>query len=156
MSWRSALWWLFYVVAAVALQASLPGLDLLLPGFLIALQERRHAATLIVAASFILLQEGMGSMAFGGSLLWYGITALLFVIGCRLFQGTSLLFISLLSVLLAVTHYAVFGMLATLQDIPWQMSHLLEECLWQAVVTPPLWQAAFSLRRKVIHETREQ
>ena len=30
------------------------------------------------------------------------------------------------------------------------------EDLAEAVVTPPLWQAAFSLRRKVIHETREQ
>lgn len=156
MNWRSALWWLTYVVAAIAMQSVMPGVDLLLPAFLIALQEGRHAATLAVFASFILLQEGMGSMAFGGSLLWYIVTAILFIIGCRLFQGSSLLFVSLLSILLAVVHYAVSGMLATLQDIPWQTSILLEECFWQALVTPPLWMAAFSLRRKMIHETREQ
>ena len=156
MSWRRALWWVVYVTAAITLQAMMPGLDLLLPGYLIVLQERRHTASLIVAASFILLQEGMGSMAFGGSLLWYIVATVLFFIGSRPFQSTSLLFVSLLSLCLAAAHYAVFGMLATLQDVPWQPSALLGECLWQAVITPPLWLAAFSFRRKMIHEISEQ
>lgn len=152
MSWADAGWWLVYAFAAISLQAGMPGLDFLLPGFIITLQERRLFQTLLIGTAFMLAQEGMGSMAFGGTLLWYAVAALAYYSGCRLFQGRSFLFISLLSVLLAAVHYVIFGLLASLQDIPWEATLLLDECFLQALLTPLLWWAASSLRMRLKHE----
>ena len=64
----------------------------------------------------------------------------------------ALLFVSLLSVLLAAVHYVIFGLLASLQDIPWEATLLLDECFLQALLTPLLWWAASSLRMRLKHE----
>lgn len=154
MSWGNTGWWLVYAFSAIALQAAFPGLDLLYPGFLILLQERRLFQTLCVGTLFLLAQEGMGSMAFGGTLLWYGLTAIAFYASCGLFQGSSFLFVLLLGSVLSGVHYVIFGVLANLQDIPWEPSALLDECFLQALLTPCVWWAASSLRRGSNHEDR--
>ena len=156
MSWASAGWWLCYAFAAVALQALMPGLDFLLPGFILALQERNFPQILAVGAFFVLLQEGMGSMAFGGTLLWYALAAIAFYVGCGILQGTGFLFVSLFGILLSCAHYLIFATLAALQDIPWTPSLLLDECLFQALFTPWVWWVAAALRRKVSHEDRNR
>lgn len=154
MTWLNVGWWFCYCVAGIALQALMPGLDFLLPGFILALQERRPAQTLAVGGLFLLIQEGMGSMAFGGTLLWYTVAAILYHVGCSLFQGSSVLFVFLLGCLLSGVHYLIFALLATLQDIPWHPSLLLDECLFQAFFIPLGWWTACILRRMVIHEAR--
>ena len=152
MSWANAGWWLAYAFAAISMQAALPGVDFLLPGLFIALQERRLFQTLLLGAAFTMAQEGMGSMFFGGTLLWYAVTAAAFYAACSLFQGRSFLFIFLLSALLSGVRYVIFAFLATLQDIPWEPSLLLDECFLQALLTPLIWAAASALRRGVKHE----
>ncbi|MBQ4616015.1 MAG: hypothetical protein IJB29_04810 [Mailhella sp.] len=155
MSWANVGWWLLYAFAAISLQAVLPGVDFLFPGFILALQERRIFQTLFLGCVFMLAQEGMGSMAFGGTLLWYAVTALAYYVACSLFQGGSFLFIFLLAVILSGAHYVIFGVLASLQGIPWEPALLLDECFFQAVLTPCIWLAASSLRRGVRHEAGE-
>ncbi len=156
MSWINAGWWLCYAFAAVALQAFMPGLDFLLPGFILALQERNAPQVLAVGALFVLLQEGMGSMAFGGTLLWYALAAIVFYVGCGLLQGTGFLFVTLFGALLSCAHYVIFALLSTLQDIPWNPSLLLDECLFQTLFTPWVWWMAAGLRRMVMHEDRNR
>ena len=156
MSWTSAAWWLCYAVAAIALQALMPGLDFFLPGFILALQERNFPQLLAVGALFVMLQEGMGSMAFGGMLLWYALAAIVFYVGCGLLQGTGFLFVTLFGMLLSCSHYVIFALLVTLQDIPWDPSLLFDECLFQALFTPWVWWLASALRRRVIHEDRNR
>ena len=89
---------------------------------------------------------------FGGTLLWYAVTAAAFYAACSLFQGRSFLFIFLLSALLSGVRYVIFGFLSTLQDIPWEPALLLDECFLQALLTPFIWAAASALRRGVKHE----
>lgn len=155
MIWANVGWWLVYAFAAIALQSVIPGLDFLFPGFIIAMQERRLFQTLCVGAAFMLAQEGMGSMAFGGTLLWYCVAAIAYYVGCSLFQGSSLLFVFLFSSLLSGVHYIIFGMLASLQDIPWEAANLLDECFLQAVLTPVIWWVASLQRKGLSHEDRE-
>lgn len=155
MIWANVGWWLAYAFAAIALQSVIPGLDFLFPGFIIAMQERRLFQTLCVGAAFMLAQEGMGSMAFGGTLLWYCVAAITYYVGCSLFQGSSLLFVFLFSSLLSGVHYIIFGMLASLQDIPWEAANLLDECFLQAVLTPVIWWVASLQRKGLSHEDRE-
>ncbi|WP_458399715.1 hypothetical protein [Mailhella sp.] len=152
MSWSNAAWWLVYSFAAIFMQAAVPGLDFLLPGLLIALQERRLFQSLLIGVGFMMAQEGMGSMAFGGTLLWYSVTALAYYGACSLFQGRSFLFIALLTAALSCVRYIIFGFLSTLQDIPWEPALLLDECFLQAALTPFIWLAAVSLRKGVKHE----
>lgn len=154
MSWLITGWWLLYAAAAIALQSLMTGMDFLLPGLLLALQQRRLARSLCLAMFFLVLQEGMGSMSFGSTFLLYTLAFLCFYAACSLFEGKSVLFIILLGALLAAAHYVTFSLVASLQDIPWQAATLREECLWQAFFTPFVWWAASALYRITIHESR--
>lgn len=154
MNWSNIGWWLGYACVAVALQSRVPGLDFLLPGFILAIQERNPAQFAWVAVFFLLLQEGMGSMAFGGTLLWYALAVVLFYLGHSLFEVESFLFIFLLSGCLGATHYAVFSIMAGLQDIPVNTRLLTDESVFQALLTPLLWRLAYFSRRFLRHEDR--
>ncbi|MBR3881433.1 MAG: hypothetical protein IKJ34_07575, partial [Mailhella sp.] len=92
---------------------------------------------------------------FGGTLLWYCVTIIAYHVGCSLFQGRSLLFVFLLSCLLSGVHFIIFGVLASLQDIPWEPAYLLDECFLQVLLTPLVWCLASSQRKGLIHENRE-
>lgn len=154
MNWANIGWWLAYACIAIVLQSRVPGLDFLLPGFILAIQERNGVQFAWVAVFFLLLQEGMGSMAFGGTLLWYGLAVLLFYLGYSLFEVESFLFIFLLSGCLGATHYVVFSIMAGLQDIPVHPQRLMDESVFQALLTPFLWRLAHFSRRFLRHEDR--
>jgi hypothetical protein len=148
MNWANAAWWAVYACMGVGLQILFPGLDFLLPGFILAIQERDTPQTVWIAAFFLLLQEGMGNMAFGGSLLWYMVAVVSFFLGYSLFEVESFLFIFLLSGWLGGAHFVVCLVMAGLQDIPVNAGVLMEESVIQALVTPFAWRLA-RLTRKV-------
>ena len=85
------------IMTAILFLLSLAGIADQQPGFILAIQERNGAQFLWVAVFFLLLQEGMGNMAFGGTLLWYALAVFLFRLGHNLFEAESFLFIFLLS-----------------------------------------------------------
>ena len=153
MAWRNAAWWLFYSFAAVVLQAMLPGLDFFLPGFLLAVQEQRPIQTACVGVWFTVLQEGMGSMAFGGIALLFALAVIFFYSGCQLFQGRNFLFVILLGAVLASARYCLFPLLCSLQDFPFRSEVLIDECLFQFFVTPFVWWGASSLRSAMQNES---
>lgn len=142
MSWGNFLWWFLYTCLAVILQSAFAGLDFFLPGLIVAIQERRPVQLLWVLIVFCLMQEGMGSMAFGGSLLWYGSAVALFYLGYSLFEVENFLFIFLLSGCLVAMHLGIAQLMASLQNIPLNSSRLLEEGVFQALLTPFIWRAA--------------
>ena len=154
MNWANIGWWVAYACIAIVLQSRAPGLDFMLPGFILAIQERNGAQFLWVAVFFLLLQEGMGNMAFGGTLLWYALAVFLFRLGHNLFEAESFLFIFLLSGCLGVTHYLVFSIMAGLQGIPVHPQTLMDESVFQALFTPFLWRLAHYSRRFIHREDR--
>ena len=152
MNWANVSWWFLYILLAVNLQKIFPGLDFLLPGFIIAVQERNIAQLSWVWLVFVLLQEGLGSLAFGGTIMWYLLAIVWFFVAYKLFEVESFLFIFLLGGLLAATHLAVFYMIASLQNIPVNSTKIMEESVYQALMTPFVWWAAQWTRRFVPHE----
>ncbi len=154
MSWIIVGWWLLYTSAAIALQSFVPGMDFLLPGLLLVLQQGRLMRSLCLAFFFLILQEGMGSMSFGSTFLLYALIFLCFYAACNLFEGKNALFIILLGMFLAIAHYIIFATVSSLQDIPWQVATLREKCLLQAFFTPLIWWTASALYRIMIHENR--
>ena len=75
------LWWLAFFVIGLALQQALPGTDVLVVGLFLALQERRPVQIAVVLVLLILLQEGVGTLDFGASVLWYFLAIVLFFAG---------------------------------------------------------------------------
>ena len=126
MNWRNLVWWGGYASIGISLQAVLPGLDFLLPGLILAIQERKKAQFLWVAALFLLIQEGTGSMLVGGTLVSYG---------------------------LGVVHYVTTALMSGLQGIPFHAPLVMDESVIQTLMTPFLWRFA-QFTRRFCHEAR--
>ncbi len=147
MNFRMCLWWVFFIPMAVLLQAYFPALDALLIGLVLVLQERRYKDLLWLLPMLILVQEGMGSRAFGGMVLWYFMVMLLFAVGRWLFEVQNILFVLLMSVFLGATHFALVYLLAPLQDMHVHVEALAYEGLIQAVFVPIAWIIAAWTRK---------
>ena len=151
MNWGNRIWWFMYICLGIFLQAGFSGLDFLLPGLIVAIQERKPVQLIWVLLIFTVLQEGMGSMAFGSTLIWYVSTSALFYLGYSLFEVENFLFIFLLSGCLAATHIGIMHGMAILQNLPLNFNRLIEESVFQALVTPFVWRIAQTSRRLVNH-----
>lgn len=147
------LWWFTFLAVGLCLQQLAPGVDCLVPTLLIALQEKRIVQTAAIVLILILLQEGLGTLDFGSSLLWYTLIIGLFFAGRWLFETENWLFILLLSVCLGVTHYSIFLLMARLQYIPVDLVLLFDESILQALLTAIIWKVCIWLRRWLVpHE----
>lgn len=107
---RNVLWWLGFCACAVALQTAVPGLDALVVGLVILLQERDYKNMLWLLPLFVLLQEGMGTRIFGGIIVWYAAVIALFKLGRWLFEVENFIFVFLLSACLGGAYYGVSGL----------------------------------------------
>lgn len=149
---QNILWWFSFTFIAITLQSYVAGVDFLIPGFIVLLQERSIKQFLWVTGIFLILQEGMGTMAFGSVLLWYFSAVALFILGKWLFEVQSLAFILLLSIALSATRYAILVLFANLQDLYINESRLFDYSVYQALLMPFLWNIASFTRRGIRHE----
>ena len=147
MTSRNQVWWVLFFVVGIWLQMVLPGVDMLIPGLILAMQERRPMQLACVFLITVLIQEGLGTLAFGACVLWYLSVMLLVVIGHWLFSTRSLVFVILLGLAAGVTRYAVTQLMVSLQDAALDNAVLLKECAIQAAVIPVFWKLAELSRR---------
>lgn len=153
MKTRNIFWWGLFFSCGILLQTQLPGVDMLAPGLIIALQERRFNQTLWIFLICILIQEGIGTLDFGAAFLWYISITFLFFIGRWLFETANIFFVFLLSACMGVTHYVILQAMSTLQYIPVDQPVLLEESSLQGLLVPFIWIVASLTRRWVVpHE----
>ncbi len=149
-AWRNAFWWAIYLLAAFWLQLRLPGLDALIPGLVIACQEKRPQQLAWLLILCLLIQEGTGNLAFGGTLLWYGCLLASFRIGEFFFATGGLFFVILLAVCLGVTHAAILFTFGALQNLPVPIFRLVEQALAQAALIPVVWGPAHLIRKRFL------
>ena len=128
----------------------LPGTDVLVAGLFLALQERRPFQLAVVLLALILVQEGVGTLDFGTSVLWYLLVITLFFIGRWMFETENWLFVLLLSGCIGLAHYGVIWLMTRLQFIPLDTTQLLDESILQALLTPFVWQCSMMARRWVV------
>lgn len=143
------VWWAIFIVGAILLQQLIPGVDALAPGFLLSLQERKPWQTLWLFLLFSLVQEGTGSMHYGGSLLWYGGQALFFWIGQRFFVAENVVFVLLLALFIGAYHAVLTIFMCALQETPVEYMQLLHESLIQTLIIPLIWGLAYYYRPRV-------
>jgi hypothetical protein len=147
---RLLLWWGLFTTAGVWFQSFVPGVDFLIPGIVICLQERLFVWGGWLALLWIFIQEGAGSMAFGSTLLWYG-GLLGFYIGLKCyFESGNIVFILLLSALLSAWHFVLSVGLTSLQDLEVSRTALFNESLLQFIAFPAVWLSGSMLYRKYV------
>ena len=144
---RNAVWWGVFLFPAVTLQRLLPGVDFLLVGFLITLQERRYADLIWVLPLLIVLQEGMGTQEFGVVLLWYVVVAAVFFLGRWLFDIENFLYLFLSSACLAVCYFSVAFLMSPLYAASVNAHRLLDESVYLALLLPLGWKLARCTRK---------
>ena len=144
------LWWVAFFVLGLTLQQALPGTDVLVAGLFLALQERRPFQIAAVLLALILIQEGVGTLDFGTSVLWSLVVITLFFVGRWMFETENWLFVLLISVCLGAAHYGVIWIMTRLQFIPLDMTRLLDESILQGLLTPFVWQFCLMARRWVV------
>ena len=136
---KNIAFWLFFLVAGVWAQRFLPGVDMLAPGILVSLQEKRFAQTLWLTLIAIFIQEGVGALNFGVAILWYVSVFIVYFIGRWLFEAENILFILLLGLCLGGVHFGLLSSMQILQGLSAGRASLPVESLLQVIVFPSAW-----------------
>jgi hypothetical protein len=143
-------WWILYTAGALLVQQAVPGVDALMPGFLLALQEKKPRQLLLLFLVFTLIQEGSGSLGFGTAILRYGGAALLFRMSHDFFVEDNIVFISLLSVCLGLYHGLLVRLMCAVQNVPADFELLMRESLIQTLTIPLIWGLAYFVRPETV------
>lgn len=144
------LWWVAFFVLGLALQQALPVRMSWLPVCFWPCRSACPFQLAVVLLALILVQEGVGTLDFGTSVLWYLLVITLFFIGRWMFETENWLFVLLLSGCIGLAHYGVIWLMTRLQFIPLDMTQLLDESILQALLTPFVWQCSMMARRWVV------
>jgi hypothetical protein len=147
------LFWIGFILVGIWAQRFVPGADFFAPALIVCLQQRRVSTAIWLAGLFIVLQEGMGSLAFGSLILWYAGLMVVYLVGRWLFESRNLLFIFIIGVFLGVWRFILVRMMASLQDMVPDQDQLYLECAIQAVLFTLEWGVLFLLyKRNVRHD----
>jgi hypothetical protein len=144
---RNAFWWWGFLLPAITLQRLFPGVDFLLAGLLLTLQERRYTDLVWVLPLLVILQEGMGTREFGVVLLWYMVVVAVFLLGRWFFDAENFLYAFLFSGCLAACHFAVVFLMSPLYAVSVDVDRLRDESLHLALLLPVCWRLAQFTRR---------
>ncbi len=147
---RNIAWWAAFIILAVWMQALLPGLDVLVVGLILCIQERNTLQSLWLVPVFIIIQEGLGSLGFGASLLWFASVVCVFYMGHWLFEAENILFMVLFSACIGLARFGIVYMMASLQYLPLDPVALFDESILQALFVPVVWQVFRWLRLKMV------
>lgn len=136
---RSFLWWTVFTCLAVWAQKLLPGIDFMAPGLLLCIQfdKRRQAVWLILIWS--LIQDGIGGLPFGYSIIWYLSIVALYRCGEMFFDVQSMMFTLLCGALLGLLHPLLTGVMSMLADMVFTPDRYLYEGIVQALIFPVEW-----------------
>lgn len=154
--WKNVAWWLCFTVLAVCVEAVAPGLDAMVVGLIILLQEDDYRDMLWLAPLFILLQEGMGTRPFGAIIVWYAAVAGIFIIGRWLFQTKNFLFMFLLSACLGAAYFGLAWVMDPLQNRPFNLEETLDNSLIQALFIPFAWILLTRLRPRAAEDEEKR
>ncbi len=139
MKLHNTLWWALFFCICVSIQNLISGIDVLVIGLLISMQEKNFIQIAWVLPLIILIQEGSGSMLFGASIVWYFCVILIFVIGRFLFEVENTFFMFMVSTCMGVAHVAIIHFFAMLQDAQIDLPRLVDEGILQVIIITLAW-----------------
>lgn len=115
------VWWTGYLAIAVWAQELSGGLDFLTPGLLVCLQTGRWWTVVWMTVLWTLVQEGIGALAFGVSVLFYAGMFGFFLLTRWLLEPENPFFILLFSLVLSAWAWAVLSGAISFQEIGTRM-----------------------------------
>ncbi|WP_320006502.1 hypothetical protein [Maridesulfovibrio sp.] len=135
----SILWWACFSFLAIWAQKIVPGVDFFAPGLLLCIQleKKYHFFWLILIWS--LIQDGIGGLPFGYSVVWYSSLFFLYRCGAMFFDVQSLMFAMLCGLVLGALHPALTAMMSLLADMVWVPDRYIFEGILQAAIFPVEW-----------------
>lgn len=154
-NWGNTAWWVSFICLAICIQALAPGIDVLVIGLIILLQEKDWRGMLWLLPLFCLLQEGIGTRPFGATIVWYAATIVAFHLGRWLFETRNFLFIFLLSACLGGVYYSIAWLMAPLQDMPFNVPDTLDKSIAQAIFMPFAWRMLTAIRKNPAEDQEE-
>ncbi len=148
----NALWWFFFILCSIIAQKYFSGLDFLIIGFIILLQEEDLKQILFLAPLLFFIQESISTFAFGSTLLWYFSAFALLIIGKLLFEVENFLFMFLYSSALSFVRIGIFAFMASLEEISYNSVTVADSSVLQALVMPLVWSLLIFTRPKRTEE----
>lgn len=103
-------------------------MDFFAAGIILCIQRQRAGAVALLLLVGILVQEGTGPLAFGTSILRYGVLVGFYLAGQRLFDEHSMAFALLVGAVFSITHYVSLKTMVALQDWVVLDLRILLEC----------------------------
>jgi len=111
------VWWAGYLVLALWGQEISGGFDFLTPGLLVCLQTGRWWTVVWMTVLWVLVQEGIGNLAFGVAVLFYAGMFAFFLLTKWLLEPENPLFILFFSLVLSVWAWVVLSGAISFQEI---------------------------------------
>lgn len=116
-------WWAAYIMAAIWAQDMSGGLDFLTPAVLICLQTGQWWAAVLFTLCWTMVQEGVGNLVFGSSVVFFTGMHVLFFLARWLLEPENPFFILFYSLLLAVWLRLVLAGATAFQEIPIELGN---------------------------------
>jgi len=135
---KAIIWWLLYTIFGIWLQRFIPGLDCFAPALAGCFYLGLTTTTFWLALIWILVQEGIGSLAFGSTLLFYTGITIFFFWSKIIFAKNSPLFFIGASVFTAGFYFLVMNIMTNLQELNVPMHILLQNSILILIFFPIL------------------
>ncbi len=132
-------WWAAFTFVAVWGQKMVPGIDFLAPGILLCIQLNKRTYVFWLILVWALIQDGVGGLPFGYSIVWYLSILALYRGGEMFFDVQSTMFAMLCGCMLGVVHIGLTFMMSMLADMTFVLDRYVYEGVVQALVFPAEW-----------------
>lgn len=136
---RPAIWWTFFTAMCIWIQSFISGIDCFGPAVLVLMHLQRYREAVWLTPVWILINEGVGSLAFGCSLLWFGGLILTFLFLCQFLSSSNIIFLLSLSLLAGVGQSGIIVLMASLQEIIIPFERIVVQGILSAFLFPVLW-----------------
>jgi len=148
------VWWVFFLGCGIWWQQMSGGLDFLTPGILVCIQYRKWWLTGILSIVFIFVQEGVGTLAFGASLLFYAGAYLLFYASHWLLEPENPLFMLSFSACLSCWLYGVVTGVCSFQELSVLLPSVFPAVFTQWLAYMLMWSFSLFVFRRWVHNGR--
>jgi len=115
------VWWAGYLVISLWAQELSGGFDFLTPGLLVCMQSGQWWSAAWMALVWVLVQEGVGSLVFGVSILFYAGMFAFFLLSRWLLEPENPLFILFFSLILSIWSWCVLSGAVDFQELSVRM-----------------------------------
>ncbi|CCO23335.1 hypothetical protein [Maridesulfovibrio hydrothermalis] len=136
---HSILWWAGFTFVAIWAQKILPGVDFMAPGLLLCIQLEKKSHVFWLILIWSLIQDGVGGLPFGYSIIWYSSILILYRCGAMFFDVQSMMFALLCAAGLGLLHPLLTGIMSMLADMVWVSDRYIFEGILQALIFPAEW-----------------